>query len=61
METKQQKVNLLGGFAINDNYPIDFKNPLKLQCINYKPTPQEVDNILNQGFVLHEDQSNIMK
>jgi hypothetical protein len=53
METKQQKLNLLGGFfVVNDNFPIDFKNPQMLQCIICRWTPQEVGNIFNQNFVL---------
>jgi len=36
-----------GFFAVNDNFLIGFKNPLKLQCIIYNPNPQEVGNTPN--------------
>jgi len=43
-----------GLFTINDNSPIDIKNPHMSHCITYKLIPQKVGNItLNHNFVLH--------
>jgi len=44
-----------GFFAINDNSPVDIKNPQMSHCIIYRPIPQKVGNIApNHNFVLHK-------